>query len=226
MTIQKEVETLQPILSTLRSDLSNYKKQFTWDNGIAAQMQRDIDHLNIALNGLKGVIAWIAASLMHQTLQSFEAYAYPREQVILVLEKDYPLLTSFEFTRKMRSSGIPKISDDNDLLRYYIPFLNSPTVTDQVYLAIFGNNNPGNNDEKLLIRQLEILSKTEHPGITRAERLEFEANGFTRSNISNFMQVLQQMYAVEKDNTFRELLIDYFNQLSNDRQVRSHLELI
>jgi hypothetical protein len=223
--IQDEVNNLVPVLGTLRTDLSNYKKQFTWDNAQASQMQRDIDNLNIAINALKSVVAWLASATIHQTLQSFEALSYPRELTNTVLQKDYSMLVSWDFWMKQRTNNIPRISTPQDILKYYIPFLTSQ-ISDQAFLAIFGYSNPGNTDDKLLLRQLEILEQTERAGLTRAERIEFEQAGFTRDNITSMMNTLQTMYTTETEPSYKELLMNYYNDLANDAQVKKHIEIV
>jgi hypothetical protein len=224
--VQNEINTLTSTLNTLRSDHVEYKRQFTWDNKTSAEQQNDIDNLTIALNALKGVISWLTAATIHKTLQSFEALSYPREQVNLVLSLDYKKIVSWDFWLKQMRANTTKIENTSDLLKFWIPFLNSPTNSDMVFTAIFGYSNPGNTDDKLLMRQIEILEKTDHPGLTRAERIEYEANGFTRSNVTEFMATLQDKYLSESDETFKELLTDYYNQLSNNEQVRTHLNII
>lgn len=225
-TVQNEINTLTTVLNELRTDLFNYKKLWTWDNDQAAKMQTDIANLNIAVNALKGVIAWLAGATIHKTLQSFEALAYPREHVLTVLNKDFLKLVSVDFLLNAIHKEQPTIKNGSDLLKYWIPFLNNPTNSDQVFLAIFGYQSDGNTDSKLLMRQIEILEKNEHTGLTRAERVEYETNGFTRNNITDFMATIQRMYLSESDATYKELLTDYYNQLSNDKQIRAHLELV
>lgn len=224
--LQKEVLTLTPVIGLLKYDLKNYKMQFSWENERASSMQRDIDNLTIAVNALKSAVSWIDGATIHQTLTSFEALSYPRELVESVLQKDLPKLMSSDFIwSQFQSVKIPKISNEQDLLEYWIPFLHTPT-SDEVFLSIFGYKSKGNPDDKLMMRMLEILQKNEHSGLTRAERLEFESNGFTRTNVTDFMQVLEKKYLAESQPDYKQLLMDYYNQLSNNEQVKAHINII